>query len=241
MIAWLWLLVALALAGPVEDGAAAWEAGDMDGAIAAWQQVLDEGGRGSAVLHENLGVAWYRKGDLPRAIAHWRQARILSPRDSDPPHNLAVARSELEGTPSPNDPLPPWLTVATVGELGILGTALLLLASAGGWLSWLRGWSGWPWLAVAALGVVLGLGSVEGARRLQAHPGAIVVGDDLGLRPDPDMAAPPQRQLLPGTELAVERQVGDFVLVRTSDGQGGFVPRASLALVGVRLILPADR
>jgi len=234
----LLLLIGLAWAGPMDEGATAWEAGDMDAAISAWSQVLHEGGRGSADLHTNLGVAWYRKGDLPRAIAHWRQARVVSPRDPDPTHNLAIARAELEGTPTPNDPLPAWLTVATVGELGVLGTVLLLASSVGGWLAWLRGWSGWPWLAVALLGVILGLGSVEGARRLRAHPGAVVVGGELGLRPDPDMSAPPTRTLLPGTELAVQRTVGDFVLVSTSEGQGGFVPRASVALVGVRLVLP---
>lgn len=233
----LLLLVGLALAGPIEDGAAAWQAGDMDGAIAAWESVLDDGKRGSGDLHNNLGVAWYRKGDLPRAIAHWRQARVLSPRDPDPTHNLAIARAELDGVPDPFDPLPAWLGLATVGELGVLGTLLLLVASGGGWIARLRSWSPWPWLGVGVLGIVLGIASVEGARQLTTTPGAVVVSP-LGLRPDPDMAAPPDRTLVPGTEVAVQREVGDFLLVQTADGQAGFVPAASVAIVGVRLQLP---
>lgn len=239
MIALLLMLV-LAHAGPVEDGAAAWESGDMDGAIAAWRVPLDEGARGSADLHVNLGVAHYRKGDLPRAIAHWRQARLLSPRDPDPTHNLAIARAELESAPEAYDATPAWLGLATVGELGVLGTLFILLASLGGWVARLRRWTVWPWLGVGALGVFLGVGSLEGARQLSAHPGAIVVGDPLGLRPDPDMAAPPDRSLTPGTELAVIRSVGDFLLVQTADGEAGFVPGASVALVGDRLRLPSD-
>lgn len=231
------LLVGLALAGPVEDGAAAWETGDMDGAIEAWEAGLAEG-RGASDLHTNLGVAWYRKGDLPRAIAHWRQARIVSPRDPDPPHNLAVARAELEGTPGPYDPLPPWLALFTVGELGVLGTVLLLTASLGGWLAWWRRWTGWPWVALALLGLLFGAGSVEGSRQLVRHPGAVVLDDPLGLRPDPDVSAPPTRTLAPGTELAVQRRVGSFLLVQTGDGATGFVPAASVAQVGVRLVLP---
>lgn len=237
----LWtLFVWLAAAGPVEDGAATWAEGDLDGAIETWESAIADGARGSAELHLNLGVAHYRKGNLPRAIAHWRQARIVSPRDPDPGHNLAVARAELEGVLRPNDPLPSWLSLATVGEFGLLAIGLLLLASAGGWLARWRGWSGWPWVAVALLGMLLGVASVEGARQLQAHAGAIVVGGPLGLRPDPDMSAPPTRTLPPGTELAVDQEVGDFLLVVTSDGVAGFVPASSVALVGVTLRLPAE-
>lgn len=227
------------VAGPVEDGAAAWEQGDMDGAIAAWDQALDAG-PGSAVLHTNLGVAHYRKGDLPRAIAHWRQARVLAPRWSDPTHDLAVARAELEGAPRPVDPLAPWLGLATVGELGVLGTAFLLIASVGGWIARFRRWSAWPWIALAAVGLVLGAGSLEGLRRLHHSPGAVVVGDGVAMRPEPEMSAPAKRALAPGSEVGVERVVGEFLLVVTSDGQRGFVPRASVAVVGPRLERPED-
>jgi len=231
-----WLL-ALALAGPVEDGAAAWEAGELDQAIATWEAALDEG-RGSAILHTNLGVAHYRRGALPQAIAHWRMARVLAPRDPDPGHDLAVARAELEAPPPPADPVPPWLKVATVGEYGVLGTVLLLLASIGAWAGRLRGWSPWPWVPVAALGVLLGVASVEGARQLRAHPAAVVLDAGIALRAEPDPAAPAVRRLPPGTELRVERRLADFVLVATGDGERGWVPEAALALVGVRLTEP---
>lgn len=232
------LLVALALAGPVEEGAAAWEQGDMDGAIAAWEGALDEG-RGSVTLHTNLGVAWYRKGDLPRAIAHWRMARILGPRDPDPAHDIAVARAELEGPPRPANPVPAWLVIATVGEYGVLGTVLLLLASVGAWVGRLRRWPVWPWLVVGLLGAVFGVASVEGARRLRDQPVAVVLDEGVGLRADPDATAPAARRLPPGTELAVQRRRPDFLLVATGDGERGWVPSAAVAVVGTHFEPPA--
>ncbi|MFK7930601.1 MAG: hypothetical protein AB8H79_20615 [Myxococcota bacterium] len=227
----------VAMAGPVEDGAALWDGGDMDGAITAWELALDAG-PGSAVLHSNLGVANYRKGDLPKAIAHWRQAKVLAPRWGDPTHNLAVARAELEGAPRPVDPLAPWLGLATVGELGVLGTVFFLGSSIWGWLAWMRRWSLWPAVAVASIGLVFAGMSVEGLRRLHRHPGAVVVDAGVSLRPEPDVSAPARRTLAPGSEVAVERVVGDYLLVVASDDQRGFVPRASVAVVGARLERP---
>jgi hypothetical protein len=233
------LLLGVALAGPFEDGLAAWEAGQMDDAIAAWEQPLADG-RGSSGLHTNLGVAWYRKGDLPRAIAHWRMARILSPRNSDAVHDLAVARAEIEGPPQPADPLPAWLQLATVGEYGVLGTLLLLVASVGAWVARVRRWSPWPWLGIAVVGALLGLASLEGARRLRTSPGAIVLDEGIALRTEPEAAAPTRRRLPPGTELIVQRRVGDYLLVATGDDQRGWVPEAAVAVVGVDFELPGS-
>ena len=238
MIALL-LLLCMAVAAPFDDGLAAWEQGQLDEAIAAWEQPLADG-RGSSALHTNLGVAWYRKGDLPRAIAHWRIARILGPRNSDAVHDLAVARAELEGPPQAADPTPPWLQLATVGEYGVLGTLFLLFGSVGAWVARWRRWSPWPFLAVAAVGFVLGLASVEGARRLKANPGAIVLDEGIALRTEPVAAAPTRRRLPPGTELVVQRRSGDYLLVATSDDQRGWVPQASVAVVSVELDLPGS-
>lgn len=233
------LLLGVALAGPFEDGLVAWEAGQMDEAIAAWEQPLADS-RGSTELHLNLGVAWYRKGELPRAIAHWRMARILSPRNSDAVHDLAVARAELEGAPRAVNPTPAWLQLATVGEYGVLGTLLLLVASGGAWVARLRRWTPWPWIGIAAVGVVLGLGSVEGARRLRATPGAVVLDPGIALRTEPDAAAPTRRKLPPGTELVVQRRTGNYLLVATGDEQRGWVPEAAVAVVSVDLQLPGS-
>lgn len=230
-------LLSFALAGPVEQGAEAWERGAIDEAVAAWSGALDHG-RGSATLHTNLGVAWYRKGDPARAIAHWRMARVLSPRDGDAAHNLAVVRAEIDGAPPPVGGLPPALQLATVGEYGVLGSLALLVASVGAWVARARRASVVPWLGVAAIGAALAAACLTGLRDLELHPGAVVVDREIALRVDPDLAAPVVRRLPPGAELRVERTVGDFVLLAPGEGARGWAPRASVAIVGPGLELP---
>ena len=80
------------------------------------------GSSGSATLHYNLGTAWYRQG-LGRAIAHWRMGRVLSPRDTNLVHNLAVARSELTETMEPLDTQPALSQIATPNEWGSRGVS----------------------------------------------------------------------------------------------------------------------
>lgn len=235
MIAVFWTM--LAMAGPVADGAQAWERGAIDEALITWQAALEEG-RGSAALHTNLGVAWYRKGDPSRALAHWRMARHLSPRSGDPAHNLAVVRSELEGTPRPVPSLPVPLQLATVGEYGVLGTIALLIASVGSWFAWLRRLSAWPWIGIAVVGAVMAGISLWGAHVLREHPFAVAVHDAVVLRVDPDLSAPAVRRLPVGSELTVERATRDFLLLRTGDGARGWATRGSVAVVGVELDLP---
>jgi hypothetical protein len=231
------LVLSLSLAGPVEQGAIAWEQGAIDEAIAAWTGALDHG-RGSATLHTNLGVAWYRRGDPARAVAHWRMARVLSPRDGDAAHNLAVVRAEIEGAPPPVGGLPPALQLATVGEYGVLGAISLLTASVGAWVARARRGSVLPWLGVAAVGAIFAAACLTGLHDLEHHPGAVVVDREVALRVDPDPAAPVVRRLPPGAELRVERAVGDFVLLAPGEGARGWAPRASVAVVGHRLDLP---
>jgi len=232
------LLLGVVLAGPVGHGAAVFQDGDLEQAVATWESAL-VGRRGSATLHLNLGVARYRQGDLARAVAHWNMARTIAPRDPDPAHNLAVVRSEIEGAPPPAPALPAALQLATVGEYGILGSLALLVASVGSWIARARRATLWPWMGVAAIGLILGAAGLSGAWSLASHPGAVVVDRELALRVDPDPTAPISRRLPPGSELIVERERQDFVLLRVGDGARGWAPRSAVAIVGPRLELPA--
>ena len=234
------LLLTVALAGPIDEGLVAWEAGDLDAAASVWESALD-GRRGSVALHLNLGVARYRQGDLARAVAHWNMARAISPRDPDPAHNLAVVRAEIEGAPPPAPALPAALQLATVGEYGVLGSLALLIGSIAAWIARWRRHSLWPWLGLVAIGALLGAAGVSGLWALERHPGAVVVDRELALRVDPDPSAPVARRLPPGAELVVEREIRDFVLLRAGDGARGWAPRASVAIIGARLELPPAR
>jgi hypothetical protein len=230
------LLASLAVAGPIEDGAARWSTGDMPGAIEIWEQALTQG-RGSATLHRNLGVAWYRAGDAPRAVAHLRMARLLDPRDPDAAHDLAVLRAEL-ATPAPVDPVAPWLGLATVGEYGVVGLVFFAVASAGAWWARWRTQRVWPWLVVALPALLATAASIEGARRLHVRPAAVVLVSDARLRPEPDPAAPLEQRIMAGSEVAIARSAGEFVLVEADGGHRGWLPSGSVARIGVNFSAP---
>ena len=232
----IWIL-ATALAGPIEEGAAAFEQGRLDEALEIWRAPLEQG-RGSPALHTNLGVAYYRSGDHPRAIAHWKMARALSPRDADAAHNLAVVRSEIQGAPPPAGGLPFALQLGTVGEYGILGSLSFLVASVGAWWARVRLLSPWPWIGLAVIGLLFAWLSLSGIMALERRPGAVVVDRPLSLRIEPDLTAPSAHVLQPGAEVQVEQRRDGFVLVRTLGGDRGWAPSSGLAIVGPTLEMP---
>jgi hypothetical protein len=231
-----WLLsFVLAVAGPVEEGAAAWEAGDAATAISTWTQAAEHGTASGTLLFD-LGVAHYRMGDPARSVAYFRAARRLRPRDAELVHNLARARNKIEGAPDPA-PMPVgWMEFLTVGEVGVLG--LLVLAAGLGGLAVRRRrreLSPWPWLSVAAVGLVLSLAALEGARHVAAHP-ALVVLDGTAVARDAAQADARERfELPPGSEVRVERARGAWVLVSRSDGERGWIPRVGTLMLTPRI------
>jgi tetratricopeptide (TPR) repeat protein len=73
---------------------ALYEAGDFDGAIAAYSALVERGVV-SADLDYNLANSYYKVGAVGRAVLFYERARRLSPRDRDIAENLALARSLL--------------------------------------------------------------------------------------------------------------------------------------------------
>ena len=218
----VWLAGAAA-AGSIADGAAAFDAGRLDEAIAAWHG--EEGATLSGVAQYDLGVAYYRKGDLPRAVAHFRGAARLRPRDPWVHHNLALARAGLTNLPDPvgGDG---WGRVATPGELGLLGVFVTAIGSFLMLCSRVRPAGTAVWL------VGLGTGGVAaaGARWDAHHPVAVVVDAEAVLRDAATVSGGERLRLPPGAEVRVQQAYDDFLLVEDARARRGWVPRNAVAL-----------
>jgi hypothetical protein len=222
----LWLMWATrAAAGPVADGAAAFDDGRLDEAIAAWEAPGAEGWALSGVAHYDIGIAWYRKGDLPRAVARFRGAAQLRPRDPYVHHNLALARAGLSSVPDPvgGDG---WRRVVTPGELGVLGILLAGLGSLGMLLRRTRLAAGAVW----ATGLGAGAIAAVGAWDVALHPVAVVVDAEAVLRDAASVDGGERFRLPPGAEVRVERALDDFLLVEDVRERRGWIARNAVEL-----------
>jgi hypothetical protein len=230
------LSTALALAS-VSDGAEAFERGDLDAAIAAWEAVRADGAQPSGVVEYDLGVAWYRKGDMPRSISRFRAAERLRPRDSDVQHDLALARSELGAVPQPVGAEATWMRIVTAGELGVIGflatvvgSAILLLAPRR-----LRPHGGAFLVGGLGLGALGSWGLAAEAR----HPVAVVVDQEVVLRDSASIDGAERLRLPPGTEVRVVRAADAFLLVEDGKGRRGWAPTNAVDLAWAGTAPPA--
>ncbi len=218
------LLLGVAWAASFGEGVERWQAGDAAGARAVWEEVAREGW-GSGRLKYNLGNAYYRAGDRPRAIAWWRAAAQLRPRTGAINHNLALARSELRRVPPPAPVPAVWMQVFTPGELSLLG--LLLAAAGSGMLAArvVRRGRGARLLPLAswAMGALLVAVATWGWWVQRAGPIGVVVDRPAEVRDAPSVDAGARFELPPGSEVAVVREAGPFLLVETGDGERGWV------------------
>lgn len=222
-------LASTAAAGPLADGADAFEAGELDRAIDLWRPALDRGDPSGRLLFD-LGNGWYRKGDLPRAIACYRAAQRLRPRDGNVHHNLALARSGLRGVPVPPGPSPAWTALLTSGELGVSGALATAAGSAAAVAWWRRRVAAWASLAAAL--VVVGLLATGLAWRAGASEVAVVVDQAAVLRDAPQPEAGTREALPPGCEVRLLDRAGDFLLVEDGRERRGWVPRNAVFAPG---------
>lgn len=239
----IWLLLALvAWAGPVADGAKAWESGKGPDAMSTWRAALHDGVPSGVLLYD-LGVAEYRVGDPARAVAYLRAARRLRPRDPQLVHDLARARNRIEGAPDPVDTPVGWMELATPGELGTVALLLLLVSASGLWWRRLRAPDTLrlPWLVTGVAGLGLAITVAQATWDVVEHPVVVVVDAPAVGR---DTARPDGAErftLPPGSEVRVQRVLGPYELVETGRGDRGWIPRAATLYVGPPSVVSAAR
>lgn len=212
----MFLLTGLACSSAVPEGVAQFDAGKLDDAIHTWDGASEHH---SGVIAYNLGVAYYRAGDLPRAIAELRGASRLRPRDANVQHNLALARSGLQGVPPPVT-APGWTLIVTAGELGLVALLITAVGSALVWGARARG----AGAALLAGGLGLGAFAARASADEDQHPIGVVVDGEAVLRDAADINSGERLRLPPGAEVRVERSLGDFVLVQDGRGRRGWAP-----------------
>lgn len=216
-------------------GNAAYREGRFSDAATAYEAAIALGARNSAV-HYNLGNACFRLGQTGRAIVAYERSLRLNPRNDDAMKNLEFASLLVTDRIQEEDVevrvqeaikrtlgliAPKWLAGGiTVGLTGVclIGAWWLLGARPRGFTTTLFVLSGF--VLVGSIGVVGTQRWVSGG-----HDEAIVVASQSEVRFEPSSGAKVAFVVHEGTKVWVERDDGDWTLVRVANGLRGWLPR----------------
>ncbi len=206
----------------------AYAAGRYEEAAQGFRSLLEQSVISSALLYD-LGNALAKDGRVGHAVLAYERALSLAPRDADILANLRQTRSaanlptpERSGweTLAASGTVDEWAWIAIVGlVVSCLAVSRHALRSTG---------SRQPSRAIvgtALLGILCaGLATGLCLSRLAQLNRYVLVGDAPALRVAPFDTATISTELPSGLLVSVERRHQSFALVRTNDGQAGWMP-----------------
>lgn len=224
------------------QGVAYFTASSYKEALQSWTEVYSTGYR-SASLCYNMGNAYFKLNNIPQAILFYERAYLLKPADEDINYNLQIARTlivdRFQEIPelffvkwynfvslflSSNR----WARISiTTFILSLLFLSLYIYSS-----KYSRKVLGF-WLAVALF--VLSIGSFVFSSRnkylvYDSHK-AIITTPVISGKSSPDSSGTDLFVLHEGTKVSVEDELGEWLEIRLSDGNKGWVPLNSLNII----------
>jgi len=246
----LMIVTALLLSGSIyeetfDQGNAAYEQGDYQAAVDAYEQLIESGVVSAAVFH-NLGNAYYRCGRLGAAIANYERAIDIDTGRENARANLSTCVRQTErqmARPRPPDwersllfwhyDLSPRASrrAAVVFWLALWGLLALRLVRPSGHLTRAA-------VVAAILAAALG-----GSAWVKAH-GDLYAVADAGEAPVHYGTSDEETvrfYLYAGDRVVVDRREQGWARVRTADGERGWVRDEVLAFVGPPYERPAPR
>lgn len=208
------------------------EAKQAFSAAAAKYQTLVDSGVANGKLYFNLANAYLQSGSLGRAIANYERAERLLPGDRAVLTNLHYAQSLLPDANATAAPPSLWQTIASWNTALSLNTrwTLALVAWTAVWLAAIGRWyvKGFRWRYVAVPGLVVSLLCIAslGYQWSQMPTGdrGVVVNQTIIHEGNGEAFAAKYAQPLgEGTMCAVLQRRGDWLDIRTPDGQSGWI------------------
>ncbi len=207
---------------------AAFAAGDYDAAADGFRSMLGEGHVSTALLYD-LGNADSKAGRTGEAILNYERALTLSPRDPDVIANLRQTRTAANLSEPERTRWEQMAASLTIDEWAWFAVACLWTACAliGGYALradaerrptrlLVAGVFGLTAAALMAAGLAVA--------RLDDLDRAVLVGPGPALRVAPFESATVSTELAAGQLVEIERRHESFVLVRTAEGQAGWMP-----------------
>ena len=225
-----------------DNGTGLFSVGDYQGALNEWLSIYKTG-YSSPELCYNIGNAYFKIDNIPGAILFYERALLLDPTDEDINYNLQIARTRvvdrLEDIPelffvrwfnvvslifSSNT----WAIISIVSFM-----VCLILLSIYFFSTFYKLKVTSFWVAVALLFVSLtSLSSSIKSKNLIIHnESAIIFSSQVRGKSSPDNSGNDLFVLHEGTKVEVTDKVGEWLEIRLSDGNKGWVPASSLEII----------
>jgi len=224
------------------QGVTFFSAGSYKEALQTWTDIYNTGYR-SANLDYNIGNAYFKLNNVPLAILFYERAYLLKPADEDINYNLQVARTLIVDRfqEIPELFFVRWynfislfFSTNTWAKISLISFIIfLLLLSLYIYSSRHRYKVIGFWLAVFCL--VLSATTLAFSLRnrslvYNSHK-AIIFNSMVSGKSSPDKSGNDLFVLHEGTKVTVEDAVGDWLEIRLSDGNKGWVPVNSLVTI----------
>jgi tetratricopeptide (TPR) repeat protein len=228
--------------GKFNQGVTYFSSGSYKEALQVWTEIYNTGYR-SASLCYNIGNVYFKLNNIPQAILFYERAYLLKPADEDINYNLQISRTlivdRFQEIPelffvkwynfvslflSSNR----WARISlTSFILSLLFLSLYIYSSK--YRQKIIGF----WFAVALF--ILTAGSFVFSERnkylvYDSHK-AIITTPMISGKSSPDNSGTDLFVLHEGTKVSVEDEVGEWLEIRLSDGNKGWVPLNSLNII----------
>jgi tetratricopeptide (TPR) repeat protein len=223
-------------------GTGSFTAGDFEKALEIWIEIYNTGYR-SPELEYNIGNAYFKLNNIPEAILFYERAYLRKPADEDINYNLQIARTLVVDR---FEEIPELFFVRWYNFLALvmstnswarlsLTTFILCLIFLSIYFYTSRyklkvmGF----WLAILLL--IVSLVSLALTFRNKTlvydNKNAIIFSPVVNGKSSPDISGTDLFVLHEGTKVSVEDEVGEWLEIRLSDGNIGWVPENSLEII----------
>ncbi len=224
------------------QGVTYFTAGSYDKALQVWNEIYRTGYR-SANLDYNIGNAYFKLNNIPSAILYYERAYLLKPGDENINYNLQVARTlnvdRFQEIPelffikwynfvSLSLSTNTWAKISIITFIVFLLFLSLYFYSSrhrskilGFWFALL-----FIFLSISTLAFTIRNKSLV----YNSHK-AIITSPLISGKSSPDESGNDLFVLHEGTKVTIEDEVGEWLEIRLSDGNKGWVPGNSIIII----------
>lgn len=219
-----------------------YQKGNYNEAIAIYDSILDMGYEAFEVYY-NLGNAYYKKGEYTMAILNYERARLINPADEDLLHNLDMVNmfvvDKIETVPEfvVKSWMSSFINSLSSDMWGLFSVVLfitflllmivflfsrrIVLKKAGFWLG----------LIAMLLSVVTFIFSYKQLGYVENNNTAIVFSPSVTVKGSPDERGTDLFLIHEGLKVSVQDKVGDWVEIKLSDGNVGWMPEKGIEYI----------